>query len=136
MLRVLASFWLLFSSPPPDLNRGVRYWQHRLNLDEWQISVKAVSAQELHVGTAGDVEWDPQARTAVIRVLRERDYDLPPRRARADQQLTLAHEMVHLVRFVRMGERGSADEVATCHETGVLLRTYHRWRELSAVEDP
>lgn len=127
---VLASF----IAPAPRLDDRVEYWKRVLHLDQWRIAVRVVKRQELADGTEADIETDVGSRTAVIRVLREEDSDLPKRLARADQQVTIAHEMVHLSKLVHLGEPYWQDESATNAETDALLRHHHCWRELLVVE--
>lgn len=122
--------------PARNLHENVHYWQRMLNLQSWQVSVERVRAMELDRETLGDIDVCLERKTARIRLLREQDYDLPLWRARADQMLTLAHEMVHLKRLVAArGERWD-DERTTNDETLTLLRRLHRWPELMAVEKP
>ncbi|HZT40266.1 MAG TPA: hypothetical protein VFA28_20410 [Bryobacteraceae bacterium] len=133
---MLHVFFVLASliAPAPRLDERVEYWKRILHLDQWRIAVQVVKRQELEDGTEADIETDVRSRTAVIRVLREEDSDLPKRLARADQQVTIAHEMVHLSKLVRLGESFWQDESATNAETDALLRQHHCWRELLVVE--
>jgi len=133
MLHFLALLLSLYPTSP-DLRGCVRYWQRTLSLEEWRITVQVVHRSVLDEGTLGDIAPDAVRRTAVIRVLREADYDLPRRQARADQRLTIAHEMVHLDRLARRGAGAWTDEGEAADETLHLLRAHRRWRELSVVE--
>jgi hypothetical protein len=133
MLHLLALV-LSLHSPSPNLSGCVRYWQRALSLEEWRVTVKVVGRSALDDGTLGDIEPHPSRRTAVIRILGEGDYDLPARQARADQRLTIAHEMVHLDRLVHCDQRTWRDEDLTNQETLALLRAHRRWRELSVFE--
>jgi hypothetical protein len=132
MVRILGLLLSLFS-PTPDLDGCVQFWQRELSLQSWRVAVRVVPRAELHDGTVGDIDTDIHTRTATIRVLHEADYNLKRSQARADQQLTVAHEMVHLSRLNR-GDRGWRDEPATNATTYALLRRHGRWRELSVVE--
>src|SRR5690349_21415775 len=51
-------------------------WQKRLNLTEWNISVVVSRATELKAKTVGNIHWDREKKTAVIRVLDPADYDM------------------------------------------------------------
>lgn len=134
MFRLLTLLLSLYA-PPPDLQSCVRFWQRELFLDQWTITVQMVNRAQLNDGTLGEIDADPERRTAVIYVVREEDYDLPLRQARADQQLTIAHEMVHLDRLARFPFRNDwQDEPSTVAQTFTLLRKHHRWRELSVAE--
>jgi hypothetical protein len=121
-------------APAPRLDERVEYWKRVLHLDQWNITVRLVQRHELVEGTQADIQTDVATRTASIRVLREEDSDLPKHLARADQGVTIAHEMVHLSKLVRLGQPYWQDESATNAETGALLRQHHCWRELLAVE--
>lgn len=132
MLRI---FGLLITmlSPGPDLDRCVRFWQRELSLHAWNVVVRVVGRAELTDGTVGDIDADVKTRTATIRVLRENDYDLRRPLARADQLLTVAHEMVHLSRL-HSGDMRWREEDGTIEATNLLLRRHGRWRELLVAE--
>jgi hypothetical protein len=132
MVRILGLLLSLFS-PTPDLDECVQFWQRELALKSWRVAVRVVPRAELHDGTVGDIDTNIHTRTATIRVLHEADYTLKRSQARADQQLTVAHEMVHLSRLHR-GDRAWRDEAATITATHILLRRHGRWRELSVSE--
>jgi len=127
---------LLPYAPGKTLHHNLLYWQRTLNLQSWRVSIETVSAVELDGETLGDIDVRVESQMARIRVLREQDYDLPRWRARADQLLTLAHEMVHLKRLVASNGGRWDDESATNEETLALLRLLHRSHELRAVENP
>jgi hypothetical protein len=84
-------------------------------------------------GTSGDIDTDITNKTALIRIMHDQDSDLSGRLARADQLITIAHEMVHLSKL-RSGQADWQDESATNMETDALLRKHHRWLEMCAVE--
>lgn len=96
---------------PPSVNTGARIcgaqaaafldarlaiWQGRLNLANWKISLLVSHASDLKPKTMGNVHWDSQKRTAIIRVLDPADYQLACRDALADMEMTVVHELVHL----------------------------------------
>jgi hypothetical protein len=124
---------LSWFSPASDVDACVAFWQERLRLQDWTIRVRVVSAQELGGRANGDIEIDAASQTAVLRVLRLEDSDLPRRLARADQQYTVAHEMVHLYRFVQNDPGWRNEKVIDTH-TVALARKHRRWQELLAVE--
>src|SRR4051794_17745808 len=100
-----------------DLSADVNYWQREMGLWGWYISVEVVGRSQLGDGTVGDIDTDPSKRTAVIRVLDARQSDLPLEQARADQLLTIAHEMVHLKRLVKDRSPNWRDETTTVQQT-------------------
>jgi hypothetical protein len=115
--RAILPFALLFGissscfapQVPPEPNRIERrrlaeqyiremlpYWQHRLALQDWNISVSAVHASDLRPHTLGNVHWDRDKKTAAIRVLDASDYQMPIRATLNDQEFTIVHELMHL----------------------------------------
>ena len=71
-------------------------WQKRLNLQDWNIAVVVSRASELKPRTLGNVHWDLEKKTAVIRVLDPADYRLAPNLILKDIENTVVHELVHL----------------------------------------
>ncbi len=71
-------------------------WQKRLNLQDWKISVLVVRTAELKPKTLGNIHWDGEKKTAVIRVLDPADYKLPQRAMLDDMEFTVVHELIHL----------------------------------------
>ena len=125
MFHFVAAIVMYFHCPAPDFKANLGFWQRALNLQDWRVSV-------LLVDTLGDIDIEVRNKTAIIRILREQDSEMPRRLARADQQLTLVHELVHLKRMVD----GDAwhNEAATVAQTTELVRLHRRWREAAAIE--
>jgi len=71
-------------------------WQKRLNLEDWSISVVMSRASELKPKTLGNIHWDLDKRTAIIRVLDPADYRLPFKEMLQDMEFTVVHELIHL----------------------------------------
>ena len=71
-------------------------WQKRLNLEDWKISIIISRASELRPRTLGNIHWDLDTRTAVIRVLDPADYRLPYGDMLKDMEFTVVHELIHL----------------------------------------
>jgi hypothetical protein len=78
------------------LNARLGYWQQRLNLADWKLSLVMSHTSELKPKTLGNIHWDAPKKTAVIRVLFASDYKVPCREALPDMEMTLVHELVHL----------------------------------------
>ena len=78
------------------LDERLTYWQGRLNLREWQISVVMTRRADMKPRTLGKVRWDKPNKTAVIEVLDVCDYTLLGRAVLDDMELTVVHELVHL----------------------------------------
>jgi hypothetical protein len=79
------------------LNGRLAFWRQHLKLQDWSISVLASGASDLRPGTLGNIHWDSERKTAVIRVLATAD---DPGKstadAEADMEETVVHELVHL----------------------------------------
>jgi hypothetical protein len=71
-------------------------WQKRLNLQDWAVSLQVVRATELKPKTLGNIHWDADKKTAVIRVLDPADYKLPFQEMLQDLEFTVVHELIHL----------------------------------------
>jgi len=71
-------------------------WQKRLKLDDWHISVLMAHPSDLKPRTLGNIHWDADRKTAVIRVLDAADYKLPFRQMLEDMEFTVVHELIHL----------------------------------------
>jgi len=72
------------------------FWQQRLNLADWKISMILAPASDLKPKTLGNIHWDAHKKTAVIHVLDASDYRVSCREALPDMEMTLVHELVHL----------------------------------------
>jgi len=71
-------------------------WQKRLNLEDWNISIVMARTGDLKPKTLGNIHWDADKKTAVIRVLDPADYKLPFKDMLADMEFTVVHELIHL----------------------------------------
>ncbi len=71
-------------------------WQKRLELQDWNISVIMARATELKPKTLGNIHWDLEKKTAIIRVLDPADYRLPFKDMLQDMEFTVVHELIHL----------------------------------------
>jgi hypothetical protein len=71
-------------------------WQKRLNLQDWKIAVMVVRTSELKPKTLGNIHWDGEKKTAIIRVLDPADYKLTHQAMLDDIEFTVVHELIHL----------------------------------------
>jgi len=71
-------------------------WQQRLQLQDWKISLEVVPVSALRPGTLGNIHWDADKQTAMIRVLSPSDYTSPFSAAVKDMEFTVVHELIHL----------------------------------------
>ena len=72
------------------------YWQRRLQLEQWNVSILLARPADLRAGTLGNIHWDAEKRIATIRVMDASGYpaDLIP--MLKDMEVTVVHELVHL----------------------------------------
>jgi hypothetical protein len=103
-------------------------WQKRLNLQGWDIAVVASRATELKPKTVGNIHWDREKKTAVIRVLDPADYHQPFDEVLRDIEFTVVHELIHLEMvpvlsdLQRTEENRREEEHAVNHMAEALLR--------------
>jgi hypothetical protein len=71
-------------------------WQKRLQLEDWKISVAVARTSELKPKTLGNIHWDTEKKTAIIRVLDPADYEMPLPEMLQDMEFTVVHELIHL----------------------------------------
>jgi hypothetical protein len=84
-------------SPEEFLTARLAVWRQRLKLDDWKISIVPSHPDDLKPGTLGHIHWDAEKRAASIRVLDASDYRMACPDAFNDMELTVVHELVHLV---------------------------------------
>jgi hypothetical protein len=77
-------------------NERLWVWQKRLNLEDWNISVVVSRASDLKPKTVGNIKWDRDKKTAVIRVLDPADYHMALEPMLRDIEFTVVHELIHL----------------------------------------
>jgi hypothetical protein len=103
------------------------HWQKRLNLEDWKISVQVARAGELKPRTLGNIHWDTDKKSAVIRVLDPADYKLPFPDVLQDIEFTVVHELIHLelapvlAPLQRNDANRREEEHAVNHMTDALL---------------
>jgi len=78
------------------VNARLVVWQQRLNLQDWKISIVMSHPSDLKPKTLGNIHWDADKKSAVIRVLDSSDYRLPFREMLEDMEFTVVHELIHL----------------------------------------
>src|SRR5215475_2428830 len=78
------------------LDRQLKFWQKRLGLEEWNLSLRLVRQSEIDRNSWGAAEWDPDTKTGTISVLDPRDYNLKGGELRLDMECTIVHELVHI----------------------------------------
>ena len=78
------------------VNERLAVWQQRLTLQDWKISIVMAHQSELKPKTLGNIHWESDKKTAVIRVLDSADYKMPFREMLDDMEFTVVHELIHL----------------------------------------
>jgi hypothetical protein len=117
-------------------------WQKRLNLQDWNISLLVVRSNELKPKTLGNIHWDTEKKTAVIRVLDPADYKLPFSEMLQDLEFTVVHELIHLELSPVLSplQRNDAnrreEEHAVNHMADALLKLDRQNRALSQQQTP
>ena len=103
-------------------------WQRRLNLKDWDISIVVAPAGALKKNTVGNIRWDKEKKTAVIRVLDPADYKVPFTDILKDIEFTVVHELIHLEMSPVLADLNRTDanrmeeEYAVNHMTEALLK--------------
>ena len=96
-------------------NEKLWYWQNRLNLKDWNVSLAVVRSTELKPNTLGNIHWDLDDKSATIRVLDPADYRMPFPEMLDDIEFTVVHELIHLERAPARS-RCSRDEASRREE--------------------
>jgi len=113
-------------------NEKLWYWQKRLNLEDWAISVSVVRSNELKPRTLGNIHWDTEKKTAVIRVLDPSEYQMPFNEMLDDMEFTVVHGLIHLElapvlsQFSRNDANRREEEHAVNHMAEALLALQRR----------
>jgi len=106
------------------LQQRLDLWKERLRLQGWSVSLVVSQQSDLRAGTLGNVHWDPDKKTAVIRVLESSDsQDLPAPAELTAMEDTIVHELVHLelASLPKTDASRSAEEFAVNHLAEALL---------------
>ena len=96
------------------LSARLAVWRQRLKLNDWTISIVPSHPSDLKPGTLGHIHWDVDKKMASIRVLDASDYRLACPDALHDMELTVVHELVHLV-LASVSRSAEADRGAEEH---------------------
>jgi hypothetical protein len=78
------------------LRRRLPLWQKRLNLQDWTVTLAMSHPSDLRRGSLGNVHWDADQKTAMIRVLDASDYQMSFGATLKDMEFTIVHELTHL----------------------------------------
>jgi hypothetical protein len=106
------------------LHERVEIWKERLKLQGWSVSLVVSRQSDLRPGTLGNIHWDADKKTAVIRVLGSPDSHEPPATdALRTMEDTIVHELIHLelASLPRTDTSRSDEEFAVNHLAEALL---------------
>jgi hypothetical protein len=102
------------------LEKRLKLWQGILHLDTWNVSLDITPRSELRPGTVGNIHWDDEQKSALIRVMQASDYKVPFYSALEDMEFTVLHELLHLNLSAlprtdesRVAEEGAVDRMAS-----------------------
>src|SRR5690242_19859948 len=100
----------------------LQFWQRRLNLQKWAISIQLVRSSALKPKTLGNIHWDADVMHATIDVQSSYDYEMPVKEMLDDMEFTVVHELVHL----RLSSlpRSEASRGAEEHAVNELTRAF------------
>lgn len=106
----------------------LQFWQKRLNLEKWAVSVQLVRNTSLKPKTLGNIHWDASTMQAKIDVQSLYDYKLPFQEALDDMEFTVVHELIHLQlsSLPRSDASRSAEEHAVNEITQALINLTKR----------
>jgi len=107
------------------LHEKLPFWQNRLKLQDWKISILSVHPSDMRPHTLGNIHWDTDNKSAVIRVLNASDYQMPFQATLNDLEFTIVHELIHLelVSLPRSEASRSDEEYAINHLADALLQS-------------
>lgn len=105
------------------LDEKLSLWQKRLKLEDWSVTVIAAQRDGLRAGTLGNIHWDLEKKTAVIRVLDAGDYRMSSDAILRDMEFTVVHELIHLefCASTRADQTSRADEETSVNNIAEAL---------------
>jgi hypothetical protein len=107
------------------LRDKLAFWQGRLKLDDWSVTLVISEAADLRPGTLGNIHWNADKKTAVIKVLSGAARETGSHDALPEMEFTIIHELIHLelAYLPRTEESRPAEEFAVNHLAEALLQT-------------
>jgi hypothetical protein len=116
------------AAPPASVLEGrLAYWQQRLKLSEWKISIVMSHASDLKPNTLGNIHWDTPSKTAVIRVLDAAGYQIACPAMLEDMEFTIVHELIHLeLSSLPRSQASRSDEEHAVNQIADALLTLDR----------
>jgi hypothetical protein len=103
------------------------FWQQRLHLQDWNVTVLSVHPKDLRPHTMGNIHWDKDKRVGVIRVLDASDYQMPFQATLNDIEFTIVHELIHLeLAPLPRSEASRSDEEFAINRLAAALLKFER----------
>jgi len=118
------------------LRKRLALWQKRLNLRDWTISLEMSHPGDLRRGSLGNVHWDVDKKTALIRVLDASDYQLPFIATLKDMEFTIVHELTHLELSSMTRNFKSRTEESVSEEERAVNRLADAMLQLDNKDEP
>jgi hypothetical protein len=84
------------SSGQAFLEKRLAVWQQRLKLTDWTVSLELSDRSDLRPGTLGNLHWDPEKKTARIRVLNPSTGEKLSQAELNGIEDIMVHELIHL----------------------------------------
>jgi hypothetical protein len=78
------------------LDKKLTLWKQRLGLGGWVVTLTFSKQSDLRPGTLGNIHWDPDNKTAEIRVLDSPNEERLTAAELLGMEDTIVHELVHL----------------------------------------
>ena len=117
------------------LREKVALWKQRLNLQGWSVSVVVSQKSDLRLGTLGNIHWDPDTKTAVIRVLSIDESQTPSQSALMEMECTVVHELIHLeLALLPKSDATRSDEESAVNNLAQALLDLDRADSLKASQ--
>jgi len=107
------------------LRDKLAFWQGRLKLDDWSVTLVISETADLRPGTLGNIHWNADKKTAVIKVLSGAARETGSHDVLSEMEFTIIHELIHLelAYLPRTEESRPAEEFAVNHLAEALLQT-------------
>lgn len=91
---------------------ALEYWQKRLRLQDWDLTLEIVRKSKITTGEFAEVEWSRIYRNAEIKLLDPVDFEEADTARQKDMEDSLVHELLHLVlRDCRINSRDDKDKL-------------------------
>jgi hypothetical protein len=103
------------------LNEKLSLWQKRLKLEDWTVTVIASQRDSLRTGTLGNIRWDLEKKTAVIKVLDPGNDQMSSAAILRDMEFTVVHELIHLEFCASTRADSRADEETSVNNIAEAL---------------